>query len=161
MQLFNPPVYGGTRHAQLFSKCTPTSWILTTGVPPIAPRKYDEDKQKWTVEVEVDRNGETLTLRPTQLVKATGMSGIPNIPDIPGMDVFEGEQHHYSKHPGGEAYKGKKCIVLGANNSAHDICYTLWENEAELYQRLTDAGFLLDFGEDGGNRDACRVHHLS
>ncbi|WP_417579489.1 NAD(P)-binding domain-containing protein [Nitrincola sp.] len=178
--------------------------------------KYDEDKQEWTVEV--DRNGEKLTLHPKQLVLATGMSGIPNIPDIPGMDVFEGEQHHSSKHPGGEAYKGKKCVVLGANNSAHDICCALWENEAdvtmiqrssthiiksdslmelvlgglyseeavengmttykadltfasipfeimpqfhipayqavaekdaEFYQRLTDAGFLLDFGEDG------------
>ncbi|WP_417225305.1 NAD(P)-binding domain-containing protein [Amphritea sp.] len=178
--------------------------------------KYDEDKQEWTVEV--DRDGEKLTLHPKQLILATGMSGIPNMPDIPGMDTFEGEQHHSSQHPGGEAYKGKKCIVLGGNNSAHDICCALWENDAdvtmiqrssthiiksdslmelvlgglyseeavengmttykadltfgsvpfkimpqfhipayeavaerdaEFYQRLTDAGFLLDFGEDG------------
>tara|TARA_R110001583_G_scaffold18601_1_gene73817 strand:+ start:5337 stop:7178 length:1842 start_codon:yes stop_codon:yes gene_type:complete len=178
--------------------------------------QFDEEKQEWVVSVE--RDGVTLTLRPKQLVLATGMSGIPNIPEISGMDVFEGEQHHSSKHPGGEAYKGKKCIVLGGNNSAHDICCALWENEADVtmiqrssthiiksdslmelvlgglyseeavengmttykadmtfasipfqimpqfhipayqavaekdrnfYQRLTDAGFLLDFGEDG------------
>jgi len=178
--------------------------------------RYDEDKQEWTVEV--DRDGEKLTLHPKQLVLATGMSGIPNMPEIPGMETFEGEQHHSSQHPGGEAYKGKKCIVLGGNNSAHDICCALWENDAdvtmiqrssthviksdslmelvlgglyseeavengmttykadltfasvpfqimpqfhipayqavaerdaEFYQRLTDAGFLLDFGEDG------------
>ncbi len=78
------------------------------------------------------REGEKVTLRPKQLVLATGMSGIPNIPDIPGMDTFEGEQHHSSKHPGGEAYKGKKCVVLGANNSAHDICAALWENNADV-----------------------------
>jgi Predicted flavoprotein involved in K+ transport len=178
--------------------------------------QFDEEKQEWVVSVE--RDGVALTLRPKQLVLATGMSGIPNIPEIPGMDTFEGEQHHSSKHPGGEAYKGKKCIVLGGNNSAHDICCALWENEADVtmiqrssthiiksdslmelvlgglyseeavengmttykadmtfasipfqimpqfhipayqavaekdkdfYQRLTDAGFLLDFGEDG------------
>lgn len=178
--------------------------------------QFDDEKQEWVVSVE--RDGVILTLRPKQLVLATGMSGIPNIPEIPGMDTFEGEQHHSSKHPGGEAYKGKKCIVLGGNNSAHDICCALWENEADVtmiqrssthiiksdslmelvlgglyseeavengmttykadmtfasipfqimpqfhipayqavaekdkdfYQRLTDAGFLLDFGEDG------------
>ncbi|WP_303287076.1 NAD(P)/FAD-dependent oxidoreductase [Marinobacter sp. SS8-8] len=92
--------------------------------------QYDEAKQEWIVNV--IRDGERVTLRPKQLVLATGMSGIPNIPDIPGMDSFEGEQHHSSKHPGGEAYKGKKCVVLGGNNSAHDICAALWENDADV-----------------------------
>ena len=118
----------------------------------------------------------------------------------------------------GEEYRGKKCVVLGSNNSAHDICADLWEHDAdvtmiqrsstlvarsdtlmelaaaplyseaavkagittdkadlmfasvpykimhtfqipiyeqmaerdaEFYERLTKAGFLLDFGEDG------------
>ena len=30
----------------------------------------------------------------------TGMSGKPNVPEIPGMDVFKGDQHHSSQHPG-------------------------------------------------------------
>ena len=37
------------------------------------------------------RDGEPVTLRPTQLVFATGMSGKPNVPDFPGMDVFRGD----------------------------------------------------------------------
>ena len=92
--------------------------------------RYDTERQEWIVEGR--RDGQPVTLRPKQLVLATGMSGIPNIPDIPGMDTFEGEQHHSSRHPGGEAYKGKKCIVLGSNNSAHDICAALWENDADV-----------------------------
>eukprot|EP00003_Mantamonas_plastica_P033839 TRINITY_DN9952_c0_g1_i5.p2 TRINITY_DN9952_c0_g1~~TRINITY_DN9952_c0_g1_i5.p2 ORF type:complete len:599 (+),score=93.45 TRINITY_DN9952_c0_g1_i5:2814-4610(+) len=92
--------------------------------------RYDESAGEWVVDVV--RDGEKITLRPKQLVMATGMSGIPNIPDIPGMESFEGEQHHSSKHPGGEAYKGKKCVVLGSNNSAHDICAALWENDADV-----------------------------
>ena len=31
-----------------------------------------------------------------------------------------------------EAYEGKKCVVLGSNNSAHDICAALWENGADV-----------------------------
>ncbi|QIE25928.1 Ferredoxin--NADP reductase (plasmid) [Caballeronia sp. SBC1] len=87
--------------------------------------QYDEAAGEWTVEVE--RGGEKLTLRPKQLVLATGMSGKPNMPKFKGMDVFKGEQHHSSKHPGPDAYKGKKVVVIGANNSAHDICGALWE----------------------------------
>ena len=178
--------------------------------------RYDEAAGEWVVSV--NRNGEEMTLRPKQLVLATGMSGVPNVPEIPGADRFRGDQHHSSRHPGAEAYAGRKCIVVGSNNSAHDICAALWENgadvtmvqrssthiarsdtlmelalgglyseeavangidhhtgdlifaslpykilhnfhipvyeemarrDADLYERLEKAGFLLDFGEDG------------
>jgi putative flavoprotein involved in K+ transport len=49
---------------------------------------YDEAKQEWTVSV--NRNGETVVLRPKQLVLATGMSGIANVPKIPGAESFKG-----------------------------------------------------------------------
>jgi putative flavoprotein involved in K+ transport len=88
-------------------------------------RSASFDGDEWTVVV--DRDGTEVTLRPKQLVLATGMSSQPNLPEIPGMDVFEGEQHHSSKHPGPDAYRGKKAVVIGSNNSAHDICAALWE----------------------------------
>jgi len=91
---------------------------------------YDEAAGEWTVSV--NRNGERVTLRPKQLVLATGMSGMPNIPRYPGAETFEGEQQHSSQHPGPDAYRGKKCIVVGSNNSAHDICAALWENDADV-----------------------------
>ena len=91
---------------------------------------YSEETQEWTVEVE--REGRTLTLRPKQLVLATGMSGKPVIPVLPGQDVFRGDQHHSSAHPGPDAYAGKKCVVVGSNNSAFDICGALWENDADV-----------------------------
>jgi putative flavoprotein involved in K+ transport len=54
------------------------------------------------------------------------------VPEIPGAESFKGAQHHSSRHPGGSAFAGKKCIVLGSNNSAHDICADLWEHGAEV-----------------------------
>jgi putative flavoprotein involved in K+ transport len=91
---------------------------------------YDESTQTWTVTVE--RSGETVVLRPKHLVLATGMSGAPNIPKIPGAETFQGTLHHSSKHPGGDGYRGKHCVVLGSNNSAHDICADLWEHGADV-----------------------------
>ncbi len=86
---------------------------------------FDAQAKEWTVVVE--RDGREITLKPKQLVLATGMSGKPNIPSFPGMERFKGDQHHSSQHPGPDAYAGKKAVVIGSNNSAHDICAALWE----------------------------------
>ncbi|MDN5932752.1 MAG: NAD(P)/FAD-dependent oxidoreductase, partial [Pseudonocardia sp.] len=83
-------------------------------------------------EVVVDRAGEEVTLKPRHVVLALGVSGKPNVPTIPGQDLFRGEQHHSSAHPGPDAYKGKKAVVVGSNNSAHDICAALWEAGADV-----------------------------
>jgi len=88
---------------------------------------YDETTKEWTVVV--DRDGAEVTLKPKQLVLATGMSAKANMPNYPGMERFKGDQHHSSKHPGPDAYKGKRAVVIGSNNSAHDICAALWEND--------------------------------
>jgi len=91
---------------------------------------FDEATQTWSVTVE--REGKEITLRPKELVFALGVSGLPNVPKIAGAETFLGEQQHSSQHPGPEAYKGKKVVVLGSNNSAHDICAALWEHGADV-----------------------------
>ena len=92
--------------------------------------RFDEARGEW--EVVVDRAGQEVVLRPKQLVFALGVSGYPNVPKIEGSETFLGEQHHSSKHPGPDACKGKKVVVLGSNNSAHDICAALWENDVDV-----------------------------
>ena len=90
--------------------------------------RFDEAKGEW--EVEVERDGQTLTLRPAQLVLATGLSGGKSIPAIAGAETFKGRQYHSGDHPGGEDMTGRRCVVIGSNNSAHDICVDLWERDA-------------------------------
>jgi putative flavoprotein involved in K+ transport len=72
-------------------------------------------------------------------VFATGMSGKPNVPQFKGMERFKGEQHHSSEHPGPDGYAGKKVVVIGSNNSAHDICAALYEAgvDVTMVQRST------------------------
>ena len=101
-------------------------WSSTTATS----AQYDAEAGEWTVVVE--RDDAEITLRPKQLVLATGMAGKVNMPEIPGMDTFQGDQHHSSAHPGSDAYKGMKAVVIGSNNSAHDICAALWEDGADV-----------------------------
>jgi putative flavoprotein involved in K+ transport len=96
-------------------------WTKTTA----KSATFDPAKEEWTVVV--DRDGKTVALHPKQLVFATGMSSKANLPKFKGMETFKGEQHHSSAHPGPDGYKGKTVVVIGSNNSAHDICAALYE----------------------------------
>ena len=92
--------------------------------------QYDDASETWTVTV--DRDGKEVVLKPTQLIIATGLSGKKTTPTFKGMELFQGEQHHSSEHPGPDNYKGKKALVVGSNNSAHDIAAALWENDVDV-----------------------------
>jgi putative flavoprotein involved in K+ transport len=97
--------------------------------------RYDDDSGVWKVDVvrhHDDGTTEQVVLEPKQLVMATGMSGLPSVPEIPGAETFAGEIQHSSAHTDSAAYAGRTCIVLGSNNSAHDICAALWENGADV-----------------------------
>lgn len=96
----------------------------------VTSARYSEEDGEW--EVELVRDGTPTTVRPTHLVLATGMSGKPSVPTLRGQDVFRGDQHHSSAHPGPDAYAGKKVVVIGSNNSAFDICGALWEHDADV-----------------------------
>jgi putative flavoprotein involved in K+ transport len=100
------------------------------GSTEVTHARYDEPAGEW--EVSAVREGEPLTLRPRQLVLATGISSQPNLPKLPGQDVFKGVQHHSSRHPGPDAYAGRRAVVIGSNNSAFDICGALWEHGADV-----------------------------
>ncbi len=97
---------------------------------PCRTAAWDESRREWSVVVE--RAGREITVRPKHLVLATGMSGFPEVPRFPGSETFKGVQHHSSRHEGGEGWQGRRCVVVGSNNSAHDIAADLWEHGAEV-----------------------------
>ncbi len=81
--------------------------------------QYDEASGRW--DVRLNRGGTEMTLHPRHLVMAVGNAGFPHVPDFAGRDEFRGQQHHSADHPGGEGLKGKRVVIVGANNSALDI----------------------------------------
>jgi putative flavoprotein involved in K+ transport len=100
------------------------------GSSPATAASYDQATGRW--DVTVVREGEEVHVRPRQLVLATGMSGKPNVPELPGREIFRGEQQHSSQHPGPDAYAGRRVVVVGSNNSAFDICTALYEAGAQV-----------------------------
>lgn len=88
------------------------------------------DGESWTVHV--NRNGTSITLRPKQLVFATGAYGPPKPISLPGQDIFQGTLLHSSAYKTGLDHAGKTCVVIGAASSAHDLAADLWECGAHV-----------------------------
>ncbi|MBV8924655.1 MAG: NAD(P)/FAD-dependent oxidoreductase [Bradyrhizobium sp.] len=91
---------------------------------------YDEARGLWKVELR--RDGTTRIMRPRHIVMATGVSGIPNVPDIPGLKNFAGQVVHSSRYGDGENWHGKRALVIGSGNSGHDIAQDLHSSGASV-----------------------------
>jgi cation diffusion facilitator CzcD-associated flavoprotein CzcO len=97
---------------------------------------YDEKAGRWTVTLRC-ADGSKRTMHPRHVVLATGVSGIPSVPEIAGLKGFAGKVMHSSQYDDGENWKGKRAIVIGTGNSGHDIAQDLHSSGAEvtLFQR--------------------------
>lgn len=84
---------------------------------------YNEATATWTATI--NRGGKDVILKATHLVMALGLSGFPNVPTFTGQDAFEGPQFHSSAYQDGANFAGQSVVVVGANNSAHDIASDL------------------------------------
>ena len=92
---------------------------------------YDEKAGRWTVTLR-RADGSKRTMHPRHVVLATGVSGIPSLPDIPSLKNFAGTVIHSSQYTDGEEWKGKKALVIGTGNSGHDIAQDLHSSGAEV-----------------------------
>jgi cation diffusion facilitator CzcD-associated flavoprotein CzcO len=92
---------------------------------------YDEQEGRWSVVLRRP-DGTTRTMHPKHVVLATGVSGIPNWPDIPTLKNFSGMVLHSSQYDDGEHWKGKRAIVVGTGNSGHDIAQDLHSSGADV-----------------------------
>ncbi|KAI9685720.1 MAG: hypothetical protein M1822_004280 [Bathelium mastoideum] len=88
--------------------------------------EWNEASRQWTVTLTRAKDGvkEDRTFHPKHIVLATGHSGEPNIPsNIQGLDSFKGDRLTHSAYFDGPKKngEGKKAVVVGSCNSAHDI----------------------------------------
>jgi hypothetical protein len=92
--------------------------------------RYDDKAGHWVVKLR--RDGTEREMRPRHIVMATGVSGIPNIPAIPTLDAFAGTVMHSSQYQDGDAWAGKRALVIGTGNSGHDIAQDLQSSGVEV-----------------------------
>jgi len=93
--------------------------------------RYDAAAACWHVTLKRG-DGTLREMRPRHVILATGVSGIPNLPDIPTLRAFEGRVLHASAYQDGEAWAGRQAVVLGSGNSAHDIAQDLYAGGASV-----------------------------
>jgi hypothetical protein len=93
--------------------------------------RYDEQERRWSVVLR-QADGTEREMRPHHIVMATGVSGIPSLPDIPTLRNFRGKVLHSSQYDDGEPWRGKDAIVIGTGNSGHDIAQDLHSSGANV-----------------------------
>lgn len=87
---------------------------------------WDEAQKKWTLHSR--RQGSTQTLTCRYMVMATGGGGqIPIMPTYPGRDEFQGTVLHSVDYKSAEPWRGKRGIVVGTANTAHDVAEDMVE----------------------------------
>lgn len=75
--------------------------------------EWDEDRHRWTVHTE---SGETYDAR--AVVSGVGALHIPNIPDLPGTQTYEGQRFHSAQWNHDVDLRGKRVAVIGTGASA-------------------------------------------
>ena len=92
---------------------------------------YDEHARRWSVTLR-RADGTRRSMYPRHVVMATGVSGIPNVPDIPTLRNFGGRVLHSSQYEDGDAWQGRNALVMGTGNSGHDIAQDLHSSGARV-----------------------------
>jgi cation diffusion facilitator CzcD-associated flavoprotein CzcO len=92
---------------------------------------FDAQDMRWTVRLRT-ADGGTRIMRPSHVIMAVGVSGIPNIPVLEGMKDFAGAIVHSSGGADNLDVNGKSVLVVGAGTSGHDIAQNLHARGADV-----------------------------
>ena len=86
--------------------------------------EYDDATGQWTATLRL-ADGTERVMHPRHIIFANGVSGIPRIPPLPGLEDFAGDVIHSHSFKDGSAWQGKNALVLGTGNSGHDVAQDL------------------------------------
>ncbi len=102
-------------------------WTKTTFVG----AEYDKAQGRWTARLRL-ADGSMRIMRPGHIAVAVGVSGLPNIPALPGWNDFAGPIVHSSARTDELDVTGKSVLVVGAGTSGHDIAQELHARGADV-----------------------------
>ena len=90
----------------------------------LAGGTWDAAAQRWEVTLR-RADGTERRLRPRHLVMANGVSSIPIVPKLPGLEEFAGTVCHSGDYRSGLDWRGRRALVLGTGTSGHDVAQDL------------------------------------
>jgi cyclohexanone monooxygenase len=99
----------------------------------VVAARFDEHTNTWTVESRDERSGETRLTRARFLLPLLGFGSLPLLPDIPGLENFDGDCFHTARWPeGGYDMTGKRVGVIGTGASGVQVIQTIAPEVAHL-----------------------------
>lgn len=82
----------------------------------IVSAAFDENDNLWVL-----KTGAGKTMRARHVVSATGVLTQPKLPDIPGVDGFEGQKMHTARWDHDISLAGKRVAIIGTGASALQV----------------------------------------
>ncbi|XP_022854920.1 indole-3-pyruvate monooxygenase YUCCA2-like [Olea europaea var. sylvestris] len=109
----------------------------------VVSAEYDQSLgfwRVWTVGLKDDEIDEYVC---RWLIVATGENAEDMVPQIEGIDEFGGTVMHTSRYTRGDAFRGKKILVVGCGNSGMEVCLDLCNHNAIPSLVVRDAVHIL------------------
>lgn len=119
----------GAELVQYMSRAVETLKLPFFGGVEVLSNKFDKEKRLWDVSLRNVADGRCMTVQTRNLVISNGFLVPESKPLIPaGLDNpgdFHGPVQHTTQYTTAEPYKGKRVVVVGSGNSAHDVAKDL------------------------------------
>ncbi|KAL6611350.1 hypothetical protein ACP70R_023175 [Stipagrostis hirtigluma subsp. patula] len=100
----------------------------------VTSARYDAAAGLWRVRADDVAAGEEAAVVTEYigrwLVVATGENAERIVPEFEGAEDFAGPVSHVSEYKSGEAYRGKRVLVVGCGNSGMEVCLDLCDHNA-------------------------------
>jgi putative flavoprotein involved in K+ transport len=96
------------------------AWTSTT----LEGSHYDAADKRWTLKLRRG-DGSISTVRPRNVVLATGVFGGARRIDLPDAERYAGVLMYAAEYAGAHDVKGKRALVVGSGASAHDVAQEL------------------------------------
>ncbi|KAG9143461.1 hypothetical protein Leryth_016457 [Lithospermum erythrorhizon] len=93
--------------------------------------EFDKNLGLWRVVAEGLKGGEMTEYVSRWVVVATGENAEAVVPEIEGVEEYEGRVMHTSLYKSGEFFKAKRVLVVGCGNSGMEVCLDLCNHNAK------------------------------
>lgn len=117
-------------------------WTETT----VSHGAYDSKTGRYDITLS-RADGTTRQIRPRHVILATGTSSVPVRPELPGLKDFGGTVLHSSEWVSADAWRGKRAIVVGTGNSAHDVAQDLATHGAKVTMVQRSPTYIISLDE--------------
>lgn len=94
---------------------------LNTGVT-----KISKDGENWIVQTNTDK-----TFQAKNVILATGVNRVPNVPTWEGQEKFKGTITHSRDYKNPKSFIGKKTLVIGFGNTGAEVAFDLSESDVD------------------------------